>query len=348
MNTRYSIHPKEFLLGITEKYYSDMAAKGWELEEHGKYFSRFRKTPPKQMRYRVKIAAKCTAYCERLPEEQIAIYEDCGWEYVTGSGFIHIFRAPEGSDAPEFYTEPQQQAATLKGLRRRYIISLTIAILLIIVLLLPVIFFDELIDFGNTAQFYKKLIDESAAVIAIGILFLFSVLSDLWGAAYINGVYRKMKKGVPLNHSPKSGKLFSVVRISQAVFFIGILIFIIHGYLNFSIYNMPETPQYPYIQLSEFSVEGQRTANIFNGEESSVKENRSLLSEHWQTREFLDSPDGSFLWLYQDVYILINEAMADSFVKALMADSIFAKSTEAYVLTEIDGLDKAYVTTGNE
>ena len=43
------------------------------------------------------------------------VYEDCGWEYVISRGYLHIFRAPEGNDAPEFYLEPEQQAATLKA-----------------------------------------------------------------------------------------------------------------------------------------------------------------------------------------------------------------------------------------
>ena len=53
-----------------------------------------------------------------LPEEQVAVYEDCGWEYVWGHGFIHIFRAPADSDTEEFYLDPAQQATTLKKLRK--------------------------------------------------------------------------------------------------------------------------------------------------------------------------------------------------------------------------------------
>ena len=54
-------------------------------------------------------------------EEQVAVYEDCGWKYVTSSGLIHVFSSPAGSDAPEFYADPAQQALTLRALRRQYI-----------------------------------------------------------------------------------------------------------------------------------------------------------------------------------------------------------------------------------
>ena len=31
MNWRYGIHPNNYAIGETEKYYSDMSEKGWEL-----------------------------------------------------------------------------------------------------------------------------------------------------------------------------------------------------------------------------------------------------------------------------------------------------------------------------
>lgn len=124
MNWRHGIHPNNYAIGETEKYYSDMSEKGWELVKCGITLSRFQKTEPKKMRYRVEVVNLKSLEDGHLPEEQIAVYEDCGWEYVISRGYLHIFRAPEGNDAPEFYLEPEQQAATLKGLRKQYRSSL--------------------------------------------------------------------------------------------------------------------------------------------------------------------------------------------------------------------------------
>lgn len=35
MNRRYGLHPKNFAIGETEKYYTDMASKGWHLVKRG-------------------------------------------------------------------------------------------------------------------------------------------------------------------------------------------------------------------------------------------------------------------------------------------------------------------------
>ena len=35
MNWRYGIHPNNYAIGETEKYYSDMSEKGWELVNRG-------------------------------------------------------------------------------------------------------------------------------------------------------------------------------------------------------------------------------------------------------------------------------------------------------------------------
>lgn len=94
MNWRYGIHPNNYAIGETEKYYSDMSEKGWELVKCGITLSRFQKTEPKKMRYRVEVVNLKSLEDGHLPEEQIAVYEDCGWEYVISRGYLHIFRAP--------------------------------------------------------------------------------------------------------------------------------------------------------------------------------------------------------------------------------------------------------------
>ena len=47
--------------------------------------------------------------------------------------------------------------------------------------------------------------------------------------------------------------------------------------------------------------------------------------------------------LYQDIYIMKNEAMVESFTKALMENALFADSEASFTSLQTDGLDKAYV-----
>lgn len=77
MNWRHGIHPNNYAIGETEKYYSDMSEKGWELVKCGITLSRFQKTEPKKMRYRVEVVNLKSLEDGHLPEEQIAVYEDC-------------------------------------------------------------------------------------------------------------------------------------------------------------------------------------------------------------------------------------------------------------------------------
>ena len=117
---KYRLNPKEFDISGTEKFYSDMSARGWKLSKRGAFFSGFEKAEPESVKYRIEIVSPKLLKDGKLPKEQIRVYEDYGWNYVTGNNFHHIFRASADSDVPEFYLKPEQQAETLKALQRRY------------------------------------------------------------------------------------------------------------------------------------------------------------------------------------------------------------------------------------
>lgn len=347
MNRKYGIHPKDYAIGETEKYYSDMAAKGWELVKRGITFSRFQKAEPQKMRYRVEVVNLKSLEDGHLPEEQVAVYEDCGWEYVISRGFLHIFRAPEGSDAPEFYLEPEQQAATLKGLRKQYCSSLMAPFIILAFHAFMAALVGGLFNGRWAAQLYRGLVEETAWVAGFCLFLLWAVFSDLWGFIYISRLYRRMKKGIPLDHAPRSRKLIVIPRIISLLLLLCILGCVGYDYLHDERYAMPDVSDGPYILLSDLGIEGERTTNFVNGEGSMVKANQSLLAEHWDTQEYVDATNGghsSEEWLYQDVYILKNEDMVNRFVEVLMIDSTFAQSTEDYTLVEIPGLDQAWIT----
>lgn len=348
MNRRYGLHPKNFAIGETEKYYTDMASKGWDLVKRGITFSRFEKAEPRQMRYRIEVVTPSLLEDGHLPEEQVAVYGDCGWEYVASRGFLHVFRAPEGSDAPEFYLEPEQQATTLKELRKQYRSGLIMPFIIIAMHFFMAALVEGLFNGRWAAQIYRAWIEESALVIGLSLFLLWAVFNDLWGLLHLNRLCRKMKKGIPIDHSPKNQNAIIIPRVITTLLAVGVLICVGHDYLNDNKYIMQDTAQGPYLLLSDLGIEGDRTINTFSREESTVKVNRSLLADHWHTQEFIDEDiygnSRSEAWLYQDVYILKNPDIVDRFVEVLMIDSVFAQSTEDYTLIEIPGLDQAWVT----
>ena len=100
---KYKFHPENYELGENEKFYSDMEASGWRLVKRGANLSKFVPVEPSRARYRVEVSAPGFLEEANMSEAQLTVFADCGWEHVTDRGLLYIFRAPEGSDAPEFY-----------------------------------------------------------------------------------------------------------------------------------------------------------------------------------------------------------------------------------------------------
>ena len=92
---RYRFHPGDYELGENEKFYSDMEAQGWRLVSRGAFLSRFAPAEPSAARYRVEVAEEnYYAYLsdEDMDDGRLAVFADCGWEFVTGRRLLRIFR----------------------------------------------------------------------------------------------------------------------------------------------------------------------------------------------------------------------------------------------------------------
>ena len=354
MNRRYRRHYDDYAIGENEKLYSDMAARGWLLEKRGSYFSRFVRGEPADMRYRIEVSAPRFLEETALPEEQVAVYEDCGWEYVTSCGLIHVFASPAGSDAPEFYADPAQQAATLKALRRNYVWAWVPVTLML------------LFNFTMAAAMSGgagKLLSKWGAECRLGwvaatALFLFAGALVVWAfymfvhAAWRMGrLYRRMKKGIPLDHSPRGRmlphRIVSGVLLGFVAVF-GLLTF--WQWVSRDTRDLPEAADGPYVLLSDLGIEGERSALFYDDRTSKITLERSLLATHYDVFECVvqgDDGEGE-AWMYQDVYRLSPRVDREMFVRSLMEDSTFARSLESYREVTVEGLEGAWVSGGLE
>lgn len=343
MNHLYWMHPSEFEIGETEKRYTDMAAKGWELVTRGLWLDHYQKNEPKQMKYRIEVAAPKTFEAPALPEEQIAVYADCGWEYVTGHGMIHVFCASADSDTEEFYLDAAQQAKTLKGLKNRYLNSfLYLPIYLLVIFGLGMLLNGMDYPNRNLMQLYLGFISETAFTVIWCILLLWSIVSSAYGAFRISRLYHRMKRGIPLDHSPKARHILP--KAVNGCFATALAVFVVLTAVQWAAketYDMPLMPDGPYVTLSILGIDGERTENGFNHETSYVKYSRSLLCEYWDTFEAVER-NGKNYWLYQDTYRLKDVKQVDTLVRALMGNSAFARSADEYHPVQIEGLDAAY------
>ncbi len=343
MKHKYSLNPKEFDLGGTEKFYSDMAAKGWKLVSRGVFLSRFEKSEPEAVRYRIEIVSPKLLENGKLPEEQVGIYEDCGWEYVTGRGFHHVFRAPDDSDAPEFYLDPAQQAETLQALRKQYIWNAMIPLVYVLLFTILSFFRWNVADGHWFAAFYQSWVADTYLIIGDVLILFGLVFRDVWGMVYLSRLYHKMQKGIPLNHESDGRHYF--LRLAQWTITIVGLGCLCWDTFCGQTFPMPLETKEPYILLKELGVSGERTTNHpYSDRESEVVYKKSLLAESWTAQEFVQDQQ----WLHQKVYILQRPGMMEQFVESLMYNSTFGRSPDNFTEIEIQGLDHAWVSKSLE
>ena len=342
---RYRFHPPEYAIGETEKFYSDMETRGWRLVKRGQYLSKFNAVPPSRARYRIEVSAPRFLEEPGLPEEQIGVYEDCGWEYVDFYGMIHVFRAPEGSDAPEFYLDPAQQAATLKGLRRSYVWAWVP-----ICLLLGLQFLLAAAMNGGAGSTLSRLgtelrgawVEGTALMLLCFLLLLWGIYCTVRGAWTISRTYRRMRRGQPLDHSPGGRHLCHRI-ISRGLAVLIAVSAVLAGaqWLGEETHPLPQEADGPYLLLEDLGHTGERSHLFYDGRTSEVTVSHSLLADYWDVFEVMG--ENSDAWMYQDVYRLRRPDMAEGFAYVLMDSATFARSAERFTPVDIEGLDGAWV-----
>ena len=335
---RYRFHPGDYELGENEKFYGDMEAQGWRLVSRGAYLSRFAPAEPSAARYRVEVADK--NYYAYLSEDdlegaQLAVFADCGWEFVTGRRLLRIFRAPAGSDAPEFYMDPRQQAATLKTLYRQYLIGWTPAVLTFLFSLLL-----QIRRWGGLAYLHRAWVEQTAACLLLTLAAAWLVYANLYAAWRVGRVIRRMRQGQPLDHSPQRRR-----PVHRAVFWAlagamvacGVLTAV--QQLEARGEDLPLVTTEPYLLPADLEFQGDWAL-----EKGSVTRSASLLADCWDVYEELSAGHGSMVWIWQDVYLLRTERAAADMAQALMGTATFGDGGRSFHGIDPGGLDGAWTT----
>ena len=344
MNTLYRFHPGAYELGANEKFYSDLEAQGWRLVKRGRYLSKFSRTAPSGARYRIEVFMPGVLGEPGLGEARLTVFEDCGWEYIGSQGFLHIFRAPEGSSAPEFYADPRQQAATLKKVRRDLWWGW---------IGLPIVFFLFFASFGlgigkPLPQWYwaqvRRFVEIPSYTAFLFFFLLFLLCQMVWDTWQVNRTYFRLRRGLPQDHAPKGRRLFpKIAGRGLAVLAALCLAATVVQLLAVRERDLPPAPDGPYLLLADLGVEGERGELWYGQRESCLTYCANPLMEYWDVFEVVDTPDGQKLWTRQDVYRLRFPGLASPMARALRETSVFAPSGADYEATAIPGLDAAWV-----
>lgn len=311
MKYRYRLHPIGYALGENEKFYSDMEAKGWRVVKRGAYLSKFVRSEPTSNRYRIEVVPPgfmeggCT-----MPPEQRAVYEDCGWEYVLGRDQLHLFRAPEGSEAPEFYVDPADQLPAIEALGKLNWWGWPA----IVVIVFGRSFFVQHRTSGIKGalyDWYMSWVEQPAAAGLYALFLLWMLYLTLRQTWYINRTRRSLKNGVPLDHNPQqrhtAHKVVCGALLAMAVL-CGVLMAVQAAGSREQ--PLPEQADGPYLLIYDLGRE--RGANAAN----TVRRSRTLLADRW---ELFDAADGD--WIHQVVYRLHSPGAARRVAAALRETS---------------------------
>ncbi len=200
MKTCIRFHPPYYNPGAVESFYEKMASKGWLLSDRLACFSQFRKAEPQKLRYRIEYCTGPFGGRAEMPEEQLALYRDCGWTLVDEKRQSYLFCAPAGNSAPELYNDPKQQAETVNGMRRNSILAL---------LLLPAMIL--LCLFVNS--FRGLFLSDIIWLTFVTVWLLRSILGIL-------GLYRRLRAGLPLRRDAAGKPWYILWRLATVVLFV--------------------------------------------------------------------------------------------------------------------------------
>ncbi|MGD6894586.1 DUF2812 domain-containing protein [Bacillus infantis] len=186
-------------IGEHESWFTDMAAEGLYLKKMGSRFAKFAKGEPKKMKYRIDVS-----FSKEITSEQVEMYAESGWDYVTSYSYFHVFSSQAELHAPELHTDPAEQSYTLKALDERYAQTawtVTILILLTFGMLASIWFLD-----GTPILMMVKgnVLTQTILTIILG----YSAYNSLQAAFSIRSLRKKLAEGKPIDHRAPWKKRF--------------------------------------------------------------------------------------------------------------------------------------------
>ena len=349
--TVYKLRPSDYWrIGEHESWFADMAAKGYHLEKMGLYFAKFVKGEPEKMRYRIDGSIN-----KKMTPEQIQMYADSGWDYVTSyNHFFHVFSSPISSDAPELHTDPAEQSYTLKELDKKLVMNASIvavAMILIIGMLTSI----WILDGTPTLVLVEGLvIQQTILTFFIGYL----AYTSLQAAISIRALRKNLIEGKPIDHHASWEKHY---RLKSTIAFIFIVVVGLSAILPFvqlvkgDTKTLPEaSPDLPIVRLADI----EKNPDLVRGESEYMKDNVD-----WSNRYSYDwSPlapvqyatdengvvhgkmweDGSGEYspsIVTRVFQLSVPAMADNLISDLIKRYRYEDSDEDFVETKHPDLD---------
>ncbi len=190
-------------IGKNESWFSHMASNGLHLKKIGPLYITFEKGEPTKTKYRMDVMN------EKPSQEQLEMYRDYGWDFVTKGGLFYIFSSPEDSNSPELHTDPAEQGFTLVDLNK--ILKKKLIIMLIaIILIIGMYFFLYFLQDEPYLYMTNGYILQQFLVI---ILEIYTFYASLRSYISVQKLKNSLLEGRPINHNEnwKKGRLVNTI-----------------------------------------------------------------------------------------------------------------------------------------
>lgn len=342
MKQKYAFHPNNYNISGNEKYYSDMAAKGWFLTKRGAYLSRFQKAAPENISYRIALYnPEIDDFGQELADKHIFRNKDNGWNYVTGKGFFHIFSSSENSNPSEFYYDPERQISVFKKQRRGIIIIwLLITLQFLHLYFRTTLFGNREISFDYIGLSFIRLAIETTALFSFITIFYLIIIHHLIYVTYATTYHiHKLKNGFSLNSGTKRYHfIFKIIKNIAIVICAASLILSIDQWAQNEKYDVSSKSDSTYLLLEDLGIRGEHS-NFWDFE-NKVKIEHSLLTRHSRINESVDIGEESYL-LIEEVYEMKSAQLAKAFIPVLKSMDFFDNPNPEYQKVTVEGLDYA-------
>lgn len=233
-------------IGEHESWFSDMSAKGLHLHKMGTHFAHFKKGEPKRMEYRIEVTKS-----KGISDEQVKMYEESGWDYVTSYQLFHVFSSLEEDHAPELHTDPMEQSFTLNQLNNRLILAL-IAIVLGFALLVGMLAAFWFLGRTPVLRLVEGLVIQQ---IIASFLIFYLLYFTTRAMISIHALRRNLKEGKSINHhAPWNKSLRKSTAFSILFLFVSLMSALLPFYQIYKMdtWTLPEDDSgLPFVRLAD-------------------------------------------------------------------------------------------------
>ncbi|WP_079526985.1 DUF2812 domain-containing protein [Solibacillus isronensis] len=334
-------------IGEHENWFSDMSLQGLHLHKMGTNLAHFKKGEPKRIEYRIEVTDR-----KLITYEQIDLYEENGWKYVTSYQWFHVFSSPTEENAPEIHTDPAEQAFTLQRLSKKLVFNLvcfSLGIALILGMLMAMWFLDG----TPVLRLVEGYVVQQSILTLVYIHYVFYAIRTILA---IKELKESLKEGKAINHHAPWKKS---LRKNSAISVVLIGIILLSGLLPFyqlkkmDSYTLPTNDEnLPFVRLADIEQNPQLTRDksyrdevdwanryttnwsIFAPVQFETDENGIIKDEMWLDKSGTYSPSVS-----TEIYNLTFQAFAKPLLSDLMEWHTYGDERESFIERKHPGFD---------